>query len=118
MIAVVEKDNGAKASNSKKASYDKRKAKQFPMLLPLPCRAKKGSALFEQWVNDHFIRLPEMEFSFPSYVRRQRGTIHSIEEKAMHWSSMLLSKELFNEKHKVRKILFKQEQYVLIISQA
>lgn len=47
-IATVEKDKGVKTFSSKKSSYGKREARQFPVLPPFLCEAKKDAALFEQ----------------------------------------------------------------------
>lgn len=62
VIMTVEKDKGAKASNSKNASYGRMNTRQY-LVLPLFLYGRKNAKeLLEQWVKDCVSRLPEMEF--------------------------------------------------------
>lgn len=61
MIAGVETNKGAKGSNSKKMTYNRRKTRRLSVFPPFSYRTKQVVALSEQWIKDA-IRLAEVEF--------------------------------------------------------
>lgn len=91
MIADVEKGKGTKASSSKKVSDGKREVRKFLLLPSFLYRAKKATAFLEQWFKDRVIPCLGWNFSIPSPVRKKQRSVRAIEEKAIHWSSVLLS---------------------------
>lgn len=87
MIVAVEKGNGVRASSAKKASYDKKKIRQFPSLPPFLCGTKKAAISPKQWPKDRFIHLLELEF-LPSIAdQKDARCCPYIEGKAIHLPS-------------------------------
>lgn len=93
MIAAVRKGKGVKASDSRRASYGKRLARQFSVLPPFQSVAKKVADLLEQWVKDLVIRLLKVEFSLHSQIKRMEAIVRIVEERAIHWNSVSASKK-------------------------
>lgn len=66
MVVSLEKGKG---SRLKKPAFVKKELRQFHVLPPFPCRAKKDIALLEERVKDQFIRFQKWIISLPLKIK-------------------------------------------------
>lgn len=71
--------------------------------------------ILEQWAKKRSIRFLEVEFLPSLQMRRMWGTAHSIEEKVIHWSNMLLSEVLSVRSIRPVRSCSRNEQLALMI---
>lgn len=90
IITALEKNKGAKDSNSKKMPYSKREIREFSVFPPFLCGAKIVVALLEHWVKDKGTRFQKWSSFLLQQIRKIWSTIHSIERKDICWNSVTL----------------------------
>lgn len=62
MVATLEKDKGARSSNSKQLAMAERSLINSYVLPPFPCGMKKSQAFLERRLRDQVIRLVETNY--------------------------------------------------------
>lgn len=114
MIGIVEKSNGAKASNSKKASYVQEGDWAIPSFTTFSSEVKKVVTFPEQWVKNRVIRLHKVEFLY-SLINQDAGCLYH-RRKGHTFDLCVTFIRIFNEKHKVGGICSRKEQQILTTS--
>lgn len=99
IIAVVEKNKGAKSSSSKIMTYNRRENQMIPIFPHFPCVAKKAVALLEQWINDNVIHLLEVELFASVTELNDPRHCHFHKKKGHSLEQCVTSRKIFYEKH-------------------
>lgn len=103
MAVTLKKSRGINTSSSKKPTYDRKEPRQYPILSPFPCGAKKAVALLEQWIIYGVVCLLEVE-CLPSLADQKDMRYCTYHRRKGH--RLDTSRRILDEKHKAREILF------------